>query len=472
MSLDRGDSPQAGSRPPHTRATSHNSAHSESRSSSSFWLDLNGIERWFDSLDTAERVQIVTALITRSTESQIHQYESVLRSTLHSLNLKPFGSGSVPNSVLQSSSHPLSSFYGTMNQPGPTPASSSTPSLSSVSASVQSPVSTNSSKVPRPRDGDNHSSSNEDLFAQQGTNPIFRPGKQQTHQTHQQQQQQTHQSANPIHTPHQKSNSVGQSHQPGHSTPNNTHSAHKSGFPAGINSLKTQISPFTHSSTDLYSQAFLPISGTYTPWMDTRRPHSASEVWSDSLLASPSLKPVHHGEISSIGEKQGLNSPTKSVHAWFQQTTQIGTTQLSQSSPHTQLTQNQAGQLGQLSQQPPQQPQQPPQSQPLSAPTSQYRRQDTSKVDSRDNSPVKGAKRGVNCVDVELLSDIGAWLRSSRLHKYTGNLSGMKWQEVVLLDNDGLEARGVNALGARRKLLKMFEEVRVAQEAGILPADF
>jgi len=57
--------------------------------------------------------------------------------------------------------------------------------------------------------------------------------------------------------------------------------------------------------------------------------------------------------------------------------------------------------------------------------------------------------------DPGLLQDIPAWLRSLRLHKYTDNLKDLKWQELVELDDDGLEKRGVNALGARRKMLKV-----------------
>jgi hypothetical protein len=31
----------------------------------------------------------------------------------------------------------------------------------------------------------------------------------------------------------------------------------------------------------------------------------------------------------------------------------------------------------------------------------------------------------------------------------------LKWQELIELDDDGLDKRGVNALGARRKMLKV-----------------
>lgn len=62
--------------------------------------------------------------------------------------------------------------------------------------------------------------------------------------------------------------------------------------------------------------------------------------------------------------------------------------------------------------------------------------------------------------DPSLLQDIPAWLRSLRLHKYTDNLKDLKWTELVELDEEQLEKRGVNALGARRKMLKVFEQVK------------
>ena len=57
--------------------------------------------------------------------------------------------------------------------------------------------------------------------------------------------------------------------------------------------------------------------------------------------------------------------------------------------------------------------------------------------------------------DPSLLQDIPSWLRTLRLHKYTDNLKDLKWDELVQLDDKGLEARGVNALGARNKMLKV-----------------
>lgn len=68
--------------------------------------------------------------------------------------------------------------------------------------------------------------------------------------------------------------------------------------------------------------------------------------------------------------------------------------------------------------------------------------------------------------DPTLLQDIPAWLRSLRLHKYTDNLKELKWTELVELDDKALEDRGVNALGARRKMLKVFEQVKDAKADG------
>ncbi|KAI0971752.1 protein VTS1 [Xylaria arbuscula] len=68
--------------------------------------------------------------------------------------------------------------------------------------------------------------------------------------------------------------------------------------------------------------------------------------------------------------------------------------------------------------------------------------------------------------DPTLLQDIPAWLRSLRLHKYTDNLKDMKWTDLVELDDAALEKRGVNALGARRKMLKVFEQVKDAKADG------
>jgi hypothetical protein len=62
--------------------------------------------------------------------------------------------------------------------------------------------------------------------------------------------------------------------------------------------------------------------------------------------------------------------------------------------------------------------------------------------------------------DPEMLNDIPAWLRGLRLHKYTQCFDGLTWEEIVVLDDTTLEAKGIAALGARRRLLRTFEHVR------------
>ena len=53
------------------------------------------------------------------------------------------------------------------------------------------------------------------------------------------------------------------------------------------------------------------------------------------------------------------------------------------------------------------------------------------------------------------MKDIPNWLRTLRLNKYSDNLKDMRWQDLIELDDAGLDKRGVNTLGARRKLLKV-----------------
>lgn len=71
-----------------------------------------------------------------------------------------------------------------------------------------------------------------------------------------------------------------------------------------------------------------------------------------------------------------------------------------------------------------------------------------------------GSKDKEEDVDPAVLEDVPTWLRSLRLHKYTPNFEGCNWREMVGMDEAALEARGVAALGARRKMLKTFEVVR------------
>ncbi|OCH90442.1 hypothetical protein OBBRIDRAFT_793320 [Obba rivulosa] len=72
----------------------------------------------------------------------------------------------------------------------------------------------------------------------------------------------------------------------------------------------------------------------------------------------------------------------------------------------------------------------------------------------------RDSKKDDEDVDPKVLEDVPAWLRSLRLHKYTPNFENMNWKDMVMMDEAALEAKGVAALGARRKMLKTFEVVR------------
>ncbi|KAG2228106.1 hypothetical protein INT45_009152, partial [Circinella minor] len=70
-------------------------------------------------------------------------------------------------------------------------------------------------------------------------------------------------------------------------------------------------------------------------------------------------------------------------------------------------------------------------------------------------------KRSSDTIDMELVKDIPAFLKSLRLHKYNQIFESMKWQDMIKLSNEELEAKGVAALGARRKMLNVFENIRM-----------
>jgi hypothetical protein len=79
---------------------------------------------------------------------------------------------------------------------------------------------------------------------------------------------------------------------------------------------------------------------------------------------------------------------------------------------------------------------------------------------SNKGSSGSGTKKDEEDFEPAVLNDVAGWLRTLRLHKYTPNFEGMTWKDMVLMDEAALEAQGVAALGARRKMLKTFEVVR------------
>lgn len=81
---------------------------------------------------------------------------------------------------------------------------------------------------------------------------------------------------------------------------------------------------------------------------------------------------------------------------------------------------------------------------------------------SNNNNNATSSSKEVNYTDINLLQDIPSWLRSLRLHKYTDNLKDLEWKELISLSDDDLQDRGVSALGARRKMLKIFDHIKQA----------
>jgi hypothetical protein len=68
-------------------------------------------------------------------------------------------------------------------------------------------------------------------------------------------------------------------------------------------------------------------------------------------------------------------------------------------------------------------------------------------------------KIAAETVDFKLMQDVQAWLRTLRLHKYADAFEDLTWQQVVRMTDEDMERAGVNTIGARRKLLKVFENV-------------
>lgn len=64
-------------------------------------------------------------------------------------------------------------------------------------------------------------------------------------------------------------------------------------------------------------------------------------------------------------------------------------------------------------------------------------------------------------IDYSIVHDIPRWLKSLRLHKYAPILSHLKFVDLVQMNDLDLQGAGVQALGARRKMMKVFEQVKL-----------
>jgi hypothetical protein len=68
-------------------------------------------------------------------------------------------------------------------------------------------------------------------------------------------------------------------------------------------------------------------------------------------------------------------------------------------------------------------------------------------------------------VDLALLEDIPALLRSLRLQKYASNFEDVKWEDLVAMSGADLEDKGVASLGARRRMLNALEVFRTKKRS-------
>jgi hypothetical protein len=82
---------------------------------------------------------------------------------------------------------------------------------------------------------------------------------------------------------------------------------------------------------------------------------------------------------------------------------------------------------------------------------------------SMDSTFSTGSELTLDQCNVELFKrDIPQWLRSLRLHKYTPAIGGLSQEALLASTDEILERHGVAALGARRKLLRIFETIQKA----------
>ncbi|WWC86499.1 uncharacterized protein L201_001376 [Kwoniella dendrophila CBS 6074] len=71
---------------------------------------------------------------------------------------------------------------------------------------------------------------------------------------------------------------------------------------------------------------------------------------------------------------------------------------------------------------------------------------------------------GPDDVDQKVLEDTAGWLRVLRLHKYTPNFEKTSWKEMVEMNDQDLQDKGISAQGARTKFLKVFYNVRTKMD--------
>lgn len=92
----------------------------------------------------------------------------------------------------------------------------------------------------------------------------------------------------------------------------------------------------------------------------------------------------------------------------------------------------------------------------------------TSHANNANNNNSNSSMSAKSLTDPKLLTNIPAWLKTLRLHKYSSVLEDTTWEQLIYLDDSMLEEKGVSALGARRKLLKALSIVKECKDQDLI----
>ncbi|CAG8479969.1 9578_t:CDS:2 [Funneliformis caledonium] len=82
-------------------------------------------------------------------------------------------------------------------------------------------------------------------------------------------------------------------------------------------------------------------------------------------------------------------------------------------------------------------------------------------VENRKRSFIK--KNIVDQVNVEALEDFNEWLRKLRFKKWAWVFEGMKWQDIIQLNDTQLMEKGLTTFIVRTELLYYFNVIKTAQ---------
>lgn len=413
--------------------------------------ELSAIEQWFEVLSVAERTAALYALLQQSTPVQIRFFITVLQkignrdplsSVLSPTSERNFSGHSMfPNTSSSSSYHPhntSSSYYDAYHSPnlGPSIGSYRNPQKDDG-------TSYSGSSVTNPSAGAGSGSGNAYLstsrYSGHWGNDIARPKSASSQSMHQQHQQHAR-TGSGMNRRHMKSQSVledfhfgpGADHllDAGNSNGNTAAMGGSRGTP-GLNwSGSSPVPPYLSTTPDVIGSGSRPMSSINAAMASGTSPRPVSALERDMSNLNFGTPGPTERKTSSNAMRPSTGSPSANTIA----TSNMPSASAAWSSTSTRPSVN--------------------------APSS------PSPTNCQNIENVSPKKEVV--VDKRLLKDVGLWLRTLRLHKYTENLKNLSWQQLIELDDKELENRGINALGARRKMLKVFEQVKTAVAHGDL----